>query len=175
MENEDGHEVEIAVVYFRAGYTPNDYLSELDWSGRLKIERSFAIKCPSITYHLAGAKKVQQVLAAPGVLERFLSPLDGSEAVRESFAGLWELGEDLHDDAKVAVEDAIRNPGNYVIKPQREGGGNNIYGEDVRTALSGGMTAKDLNAYILMSRIFPREKPCAMLRAGEVIIGSSLR
>ena len=30
------------------------------------MERSLAIKCPSIQYHLAGTKKIQQALASPG-------------------------------------------------------------------------------------------------------------
>jgi len=34
------------------------------------LERSKAIKCPSAAVHLAGTKKVQQVLACPGKLER---------------------------------------------------------------------------------------------------------
>ncbi|KAI7995734.1 hypothetical protein LOK49_LG11G02096 [Camellia lanceoleosa] len=46
----------IAVIYFRAGYAPTDYPSE---------------SCPSISYHLAGTKKIQQELAKPNVLERY--------------------------------------------------------------------------------------------------------
>ena len=42
-----------------------------DWNARLMLERSRAIKCPSAALHLAGTKKVQQVLASPGVLERY--------------------------------------------------------------------------------------------------------
>jgi hypothetical protein len=34
------------------------------------MEESSAVKCPSISYHLTGAKKIQQELARPGVLER---------------------------------------------------------------------------------------------------------
>lgn len=34
------------------------------------MEQSSAIKCPSISYHLAGTKKIQQELAKPDVLER---------------------------------------------------------------------------------------------------------
>lgn len=34
---------------------------------------NFQVKCPNIAYHLTGTKKVQQDLARPGVLERFLS------------------------------------------------------------------------------------------------------
>jgi len=43
-----------------------------DWDARLLIERSFAIKCPSIIVQLIGAKKIQQVLARPGVIERYI-------------------------------------------------------------------------------------------------------
>lgn len=51
------------------------------------LERSDAALCPSVAYQLAGAKKVQQDLAAPGVLQRFLpSPAD-ADAARACFAG----------------------------------------------------------------------------------------
>lgn len=81
----------VSVVYFRAGcvlgvgcitrscvlnshslffslhlsYTPVDYPSEKEWTGREVLERSNACKCPSVGWHLAGAKKVQQELARP--------------------------------------------------------------------------------------------------------------
>jgi hypothetical protein len=48
----------VSVVYFRAGYTPDDHPSEREWDARLMMERSFAIKCPNIACHLAGCKKV---------------------------------------------------------------------------------------------------------------------
>ncbi|KAG5541325.1 hypothetical protein RHGRI_021233 [Rhododendron griersonianum] len=60
----------IGVIYFRAGYAPTDYPSESEWRARLLMEQSSAIKCPSISYHLAGTKKIQQELAKPNVLER---------------------------------------------------------------------------------------------------------
>jgi len=34
------------------------------------MEQSSAVKCPSISYHLVGTKKIQQELAKPSVLER---------------------------------------------------------------------------------------------------------
>ena len=37
---------EVAVVYFRAGYTPEDYPSQRHWDARTLLERSHAIKCP---------------------------------------------------------------------------------------------------------------------------------
>ena len=50
----------ISVVYYRAGYTPSDYPTEMEWKMRSLIESSTAIKCPSIAYQLAGTKKIQQ-------------------------------------------------------------------------------------------------------------------
>lgn len=65
--------VAVSVIYFRAGYEPGHYHSEKEWDARLLMERSAAIKCPSIQYHLAGTKKVQQALAKPGVLKKFIA------------------------------------------------------------------------------------------------------
>nr|GMD43684.1 glutathione synthetase, chloroplastic [Ipomoea batatas] len=152
----------IAVVYFRAGYAPSDYHSESEWRARLLMEQSCAVKCPSISYHLAGTKKVQQELAKPNVLERFLENKDDISKLRKCFAGLWSL------DESDVIKDAIQRPELYVMKPQREGGGNNIYGDDVRETLEKLQkegTGSDA-AYILMQRIFPALSPAILMREG---------
>lgn len=77
----------VAVVYFRCGYEPSQYPTDKEWDARLMIERSLAIKSPSIQYHLAGAKKVQQALARPGAVARFLEDEKAVEQVREIFTG----------------------------------------------------------------------------------------
>ena len=147
----------VSVVYFRAGYSPDDHPTEREWSARLLIERSYAIKCPNIAVHLAGCKKVQQVLADPGVLEMFIEESVQREALRSVFAGLYSLSDDTSTsipaptsassddksqlsnksqalkDIKQKVE--ADNGLNFVMKPQREGGGNNFYGPDVAEAL----------------------------------------
>lgn len=51
-----------------------------------------------------------------------------------------------------AVRDALAWPEGYVLKPQREGGGNNLYGDALAQRLRG---TKDLAAFILMQRILP--------------------
>ncbi|KAF3632777.1 Glutathione synthetase, chloroplastic [Capsicum annuum] len=152
----------VAVVYFRAGYAPSDYHSESEWKARLLMEQSRAVKCPSISYHLAGTKKIQQELAKPNVLERFLENKDDIAKLRKCFAGLWSL------DESDTVNDAIEKPGLYVMKPQREGGGNNIYGENVKEALlklQKEGTGSDA-AYILMQRIFPKISHSILMREG---------
>ncbi|KAI8547863.1 hypothetical protein RHMOL_Rhmol07G0228300 [Rhododendron molle] len=181
----------IGVIYFRAGYAPTDYPSESEWKARLLMEQSSAIKCPSISYHLAGTKKIQQELAKPNVLERFLENKDDIAKIQKCFAGLWSL-----DDSDI-VKDAIERPEFYVMKPQREGGGsilfllclahcsllpsawllrndqrssagNNIYGDDVRKSLLRLQEegTEENAAYILMQRIFPTIAPTYLMRDG---------
>lgn len=163
----------VSVVYFRAGYTPRDYPSQTEWDARLTIERSSAIKCPNITFHLIGMKKVQQELAMPGAVERFLSPAD-SALVRSSFAGLWNLdvstSSDGGQDVAEAIVKASKNPESYVLKPQREGGGNNFYGKHVRTKLAE-LHDEERAAYILMERIFPAEQDAILVRDGKAVCG----
>eukprot|EP00741_Cyanophora_paradoxa_P022451 tig00021489_g21677.t1 len=152
--DEAGVETEIALVYYRAGYTPTDYPTEKEWAARLLVERSAAVKCPSLAHHLLGTKKVQQVLALPGVLERYVEgPLAGR--LRRSFAGLYGLRPDelRAGPSAAAAAAAAARPEDFVLKPQREGGGNNLFGEDLRRALAGGMAPDQLAAHILMDRI----------------------
>ncbi|XP_021898815.1 glutathione synthetase, chloroplastic [Carica papaya] len=152
----------IAVIYFRAGYAPTDYPSESEWSARLLMEQSSAIKCPSIAYHLTGTKKIQQELAKPNVLERFLDNKEEVAKVRKCFAGLWSL------DETAIVQGAIERPDSYVMKPQREGGGNNIYGNDVKETLLRLQKegSEEDAAYILMQRIFPTVLTTLLMRDG---------
>ncbi|KAI5730277.1 hypothetical protein M8J76_011978 [Diaphorina citri] len=157
----------VAVIYFRAGYTPDHYYSQLEWDARLLMERSTAIKCPSIHYHLAGAKKVQQALAKEGTLEKFLSDPNQIQAVKEIFTGLWSLDYDKEGDA--AVEMALKDPGKYVLKPQREGGGNNIYGDLIPEALLSMAGNKERSAWILMEKIIPPVQSNYLIRAGAEV------
>lgn len=70
--------------------------------------RSLAIKCPSIQYHLAGTKKIQQALAKPGALERFLGESSKIEAVRDVFTGLYSL--DFDEAGEQAIQMALDEP-----------------------------------------------------------------
>ncbi|XP_053658736.1 glutathione synthetase-like [Anopheles marshallii] len=152
---------EVSVVYFRAGYEPGHYHGQSEWDARLLIERSLAIKCPSIQYHLAGTKKVQQALAKPDVLRRFVCDETKIEAIRDIFTGLYSLDQDEGGDE--AVQLALADPERFVLKPQREGGGNNVYGADIPVALKA-MSNDERSAWILMERIFPPLSTGYMIR-----------
>merc|ERR1712232_592569 len=183
---------EISIIYYRAGYAPKDYPDGYDngkeWNARSKLEKGRATKCPSLGYHLAGTKKVQQQLARPQSLERFVQDDDVVESMRSSFAGLYSLGEDAKSIDKQIVKDIIQNPGKegqYVLKPQREGGGYNYYGSDLATKLRQNVTIDDnsneddnnhsnvkfnksLGEYILMQRLFPPKQNAILLRSGNI-------
>lgn len=145
--------LEVAVVYYRAGYDPDDYSSEKDWSTRLLLERSRAASCPSAAYQLVGTKKVQQVLAAPGVLERFVDDAEKIERIRSVFAGLHSLNMGPEGDNAIAA--ALEKPNDFVLKPQREGGGNNFNGEEMRGVLERVKSSREREGYILMEKLHP--------------------
>lgn len=160
---------EVTTVYFRAGYSPDDYPKEDDWAARLQLEKSRAIKCPSILTHLAGCKKVQQVLATPHSphLKRFLPDEKVAARVLETFAPIYPLdkSEAGQEARKLATEASTAVK--YVLKPQREGGGNNIYRKAIPDFLAR-LPETHWPAYILMEMIEPPPLANAIFRNGEL-------
>ncbi|XP_061636849.1 glutathione synthetase-like isoform X2 [Phyllopteryx taeniolatus] len=157
---------EVAVVYFRNGYNPQNYKSEKAWEARLMMECSLAVKCPDISTHLAGTKKVQQVLAEPGVLERFFPDQPQVvDQVRATFAGLYTL--DMGEEGDKTVAMALATPDRFVLKPQREGGGNNIYGQEICELLGKVKNSAKRMAYILMDKVQPVPTQNYLLRRGK--------
>lgn len=138
------------MVYYRAGYVPGDYASGASYATRAVLERSRAAQCPSLALQLAGAKKVQEVLSRPGTLERFLAPSEGADAVRDSWVGMWSLD---GDDGKGA-EEAVRRAHELVLKPQLEGGGNNVYRGNIPPFVAQ-MAAQERVAWVAMELIRP--------------------
>ncbi|XP_071151426.1 glutathione synthetase-like isoform X1 [Mytilus edulis] len=159
---------EIAVVYFRSGYSPDQYKSQQDWDTRLKIERSKAIKCPTVHYQLAGTKKIQQELARPGAVERFLSDPVAVGRVRQTFIGQYSL--DKGSEGDEVIERAIKEPRKFVVKPQREGGGNNLYDEQIPDFLKENRDSDERSAYIIMERIFPFVQKNYLIKKGEELL-----
>lgn len=196
IDAEDGGiQQEVTVVYFRAGYAPTDYPSGyntkdesgIEWLARERLERGRSTKCPSLGYHLAGTKKVQQELARIGVVERFFPRDSGDEAaqIRTAFAGLYSLGADANEQDMQAVKEVLFHggEGRFVLKPQREGGGYNYYGEQLAEKLKQNCTIVNygdgeddksvqlspaLSEFILMERLFPPQQRAILLRNGQV-------
>ncbi|KII68246.1 Glutathione synthetase [Thelohanellus kitauei] len=146
--------LEVALVYFRAGYTPSDYVDEDCWKTRELIELSRAIKIPTIGLHLAGCKKIQQLLTNPDIIDRYL-PKEVAQKIMKTFIGTYSLEPGTPEFMEISKKVA-ENPENYVLKPQREGGGNNIYGKEIVELFKSVKTIPNASdSYILMEMIKP--------------------
>jgi len=127
------------------------------------LERSRAAQCPSLALQLAGGKKVQEVLTRPGVLDRFLAHSEGAESVRESWVRMWALDEG-RDGA--GADEAVRRARELVLKPQREGGGNNIYRDKIPQFVAQ-LPERERAAWIAMELIRPPRRVGAhLVRSG---------
>ncbi|CAH0047311.1 unnamed protein product [Clonostachys solani] len=161
---------EVTVVYFRAGQSPDEYDNNscMAWKVRTLLEKSRAIKCPSILAHLAGLKKIQQVLATPDSthLARFLPNPVERQRVRATFARMYPMDASL--DGLLGREIALDKDKakHFVLKPQREAGGDNIYGEAIPRHL---MTtaACEWPAYVLTELIKPPAQMNVILKDGK--------
>jgi glutathione synthase len=157
-----------AITYFRAGYRPDELESKVARRGRQLIAQASTISVPDLPTHLAGTKKIQQVLTNPELLKLFLNEQDIS-IVRSAFAQICPLDATIEFAGKtmLAKEAAILQPEKFVLKPQREGGGFNLYGEELRQCLTN-LQAGEGNAYILMERLYPPVSQGWGLREGKL-------
>ncbi|CAN3373648.1 hypothetical protein DIURU_005453 [Diutina rugosa] len=158
---------QVSVVYYRSGYGPEEYGSEIEWEGRLKAEKTLAIKCPSILTQLSGAKKVQQELTNPEILAKFIEDSEAIEKVQSTFVNIYPM-----DDSEAGLKarewaQDSQQCLKFVLKPQREGGGNNVYKEDIPKFLEK-LPKEEWEAYILMELINPQQHPNSVIRNSEV-------
>jgi glutathione synthase len=162
---------EVSVVYFRALYAPTEYNTATSWTARHHLERSAAIKCPTVLTHLAGSKKVQQALTTANTLERFLPhhPAAALASLRSTFAPQYDLAP-ASEGLRLATDPS--SAANHVLKPQREGGGNNIYRSSIPNFLKS-IPESAYSGYILMELIkTPPEAKNTVLRSdGSVVSG----
>ncbi|KAL2825637.1 hypothetical protein BDW59DRAFT_71826 [Aspergillus cavernicola] len=170
----EGIAFEVTTVYFRCFYTPADYKTDRDWEARTHLERSAAIKCPTVLNQLTGSKIVQQVLATPtgpDHLTSFLADTDPTtiSRLRNTFAPQYDLSLD-GQGRELALNPSTAT--NHVLKPQREGGGNNIYKTAIPDFLRS-IPEKEWKRWILMELITPpaTAKNVALRSDGEVLGG----
>ena len=159
-------ELEVSVVYYRAGYDPREY----DQAGqvtRSTLELSRAIKCPDVLTHLTGFKTVQQALAQPGMAERFLPPASANK-VRETFMPLLAMETAPTGLAARMIAMDPKQAENYVLKPNLEGGGHNIYRSAIPRFLST-VPHDHWHKYILMRLIEPPADTTGVLMTPEAL------
>lgn len=166
---------EVTTVYFRALYAPSEYTSPDLWTARHHLERSAATKCPSILLHLSGSKKVQQILTSTSPMDHLSNflpnhPESTLTSLRSTFAPQYALDLSSREGLNLATNPSTAV--NYVLKPQREGGGNNIYRSNIPPFLAS-IPESQYKQYILMELIHPpKSAHNTVLRSdGEVVSG----
>jgi glutathione synthase len=94
-------------------------------------------------------KKVQEVLSNDEIWREVTGEEEETlKDIRYLFKGMWGF-EDI-EAVRDVINDCKANPQGYVLKTQREGGGNNYYGNAILPILE---NEKELWQYSLMKRI----------------------
>ncbi|CUG84905.1 glutathione synthetase, putative [Bodo saltans] len=165
------------VFYFRCAYVPSDFINEKCWEAREAMERSSAVKAPSLPHHLVGFKKIQQLLCDPSILRRYTSE-ESAVRLSKTFMGQYSLDptEERHagePSIDALIADAAADPRKYVLKPQLEGGGNLVAGAALVATLqlpeSDPMYHRIRNEYILMERIPFHARAGTILKEGVLV------
>jgi hypothetical protein len=83
----------VAVVYFRAGYSPQHYEMHKQWEALKMIECSKAIKTPSIGLFLAGMKCVQEYMTDSKNLHKINAneSIEANERLLSVFGRFYKL------------------------------------------------------------------------------------
>lgn len=130
-----------------------------------------AIKCPNIDGHLATFKKFQEAFSDNKLVTEIMSEKhqESIDKLGNIFEGMWSLEHIMNPEAKEVhevVQKAIEKPGDYILKPQREGGGNNLYDDELKKVLTT-WDKKDIAQFLIMEKIRAPKIKHYMLRAGR--------
>ncbi len=161
----------VSLAYFRSGYAPFHYSNEKAWKARHLIEQSTAISIPSARTQLANTKLIQLVLSRQAALERFV-PASVAQRLARTCVAFCKLDEPVQISgcSVLGREEALRNPDSWVLKPHREGGGNNFFGDELVSKLQD-MSQAQGAAYILMEKIRQPAFDSVRLVEGHPIAG----
>ncbi|KAL7675390.1 hypothetical protein ACOME3_001651 [Neoechinorhynchus agilis] len=180
-DDDTGNNMEVALVYFRAGYVIKHFNTEDEWSAIKMIEASVCVKSTGIDRRLANTKRIQAELYRRPDLLRTYAGCD-EETTRQLmslFCEMYRLEvDDELEEAKKRVKD---EPLQWVLKYNAEGGGNNIFGNDADYAvmeaerfwlsinewITDSALGGDLDDCILQRLINPVVYKNMIVRAGE--------
>lgn len=129
------------------------------------IELSRSIKCPNINTFLTTFKVFQYQLTKPDILKKYVNDEFIVNDILRFFVKIYYLQEIEPDKQKELFKEIVLDVNKYIIKPQKEGGGNNYYGEDIKKLIpSEDCTIKDeMKSCIVMERINSVETQTIML------------
>lgn len=162
----------ISLFYFRAGYTDRDYPNEDCWKARELIELSTAVKCPNINLYLITCKVFQSELSKEEIMSKYMN----SDLIRNDLKRFFleiSFMRDLNTDERVTLlTKVLGNCENYIIKPQKEGGGNNYSGEAIKKVILSVASepTTEIKDSIIMEIINPPSHENIFLKEGKPVV-----
>ena len=122
----------ISLFYFRAGYCENDYPNEESWKSRELIELSTAIKVPDINTFLTTFKIFQYELSKPKILMKYCDSELIINDILRFFGDIYNIRDMPVNEIKELFNKIKNEPEKYILKPMKEGGGNNITADKLK-------------------------------------------
>jgi hypothetical protein len=137
------------------------------------IELSTAIKCPNVDTFLCTFKVFQYYLQKSEVMSKFFpEPLIANDISR-FFTKIYYVKEMTNEEKTSIFKEIRTDPNKYIVKPQKEGGGNNYYNEQILTLLPGEEAGvenlnPELTSSLIMQRINPPESETYVLHENKL-------
>jgi glutathione synthase len=162
----------ISLFYFRSCYTEKDFVDEESWKGREMIELSTAIKVPNINSFLTTFKVFQYYLTKPDILKKFCPEELISNDIIRFFMKIYYVRDMTPEAQKELFAKITENLNDFVVKPQKEGGANNYYGEQIKSLIPEGENEPndELKNSIIMEKINPPEYETMVLKNDELVL-----
>ena len=157
---------EVSLVYYRAGYEAHEYATPSGISTRLRLELSRAIKCPDVLTHLTTFKSVQAALTHHSALAYLDISPDDQARLAETFMPMFSLA----DPGCLKLVQNTPEIGDWILKPNLEGGGHNIHGPSIPAFISD-LPQSSYADYTLMQRIRPPEQKGVLMLPDQVYQG----
>ena len=166
----------ISMFYFRAAYCEGDYPDEESWQGRELIELSTAIKIPDINTFLTTFKVFQYELSKPQIMMHYCQNDLIINDILRFFGGIYYLRDMDAEKQKELLSKIKDNPNQYIVKPMREGGGNNIAGDKLKELIpeEGNEPSDLLKNSVIVEKIDAAVHESIVLRNEEIKIQNSI-
>jgi glutathione synthase len=142
------------------------------------IELSTAIKCPNINTFLCTFKVFQYYLQKPEVLKKFLPDDLIANDISRFFSKIYYVDQMSEEERQNIFKEIRSDVTKYIVKPQKEGGGNNYYNEEIlklfpsETGEGSESESKSINETLqhamIMERINPPDNETLILHENKL-------
>ncbi|EAN33509.2 glutathione synthase ATP binding domain protein [Theileria parva strain Muguga] len=164
---------EVSTVYSRDYYDSSEMVTDDSVFLRKFLEFSDAVKIPNTLAQLVNTKRAQMYFTKPENIERLVSSYNKRVKGIKRNNGMMDLVKQTTilqvdpslESSSNIVKDAIQNPSEYILKPNREIGKGILFNVEISERLRAGLNNKEeLCQYVLMKKIKPPSQPALFVK-----------